>query len=218
MCHASALCRNASRDIVCHMSLTPTIVAATRTGQSSRSRADQDAWIRSRHAALYAEMKRRGILNAWNLSVFPVAHWGDETGWGHSEWNFNIGNICSRGQCVNAHLLQGGDDAVPRPYCAYGSLDEGVARTLNLILTPRYAGSWQYLTSTGDGIGWFDRLLREGWHPWSQASMDAFRSEQSRVSRLVGAEPPPSTRVWPYLLGGVVLIGAAYLIAYPPRR
>lgn len=216
MCHASQLYRNNRRAIVCHMDSTPTIVPATRTGQTSRSRADQDAWIRSRHAALYAEMKRRGVPNAWNLAVFPVAHWGEETGWGHAEYNFNIGNIRSRGQCPTAHLIQGSDDSVPRPYCAYGSLAEGVARTFDLILAPRYAPAWQYLTSTGDGIGWFDRLLRAGWHPWSQASMNSFRSEQARVSRVVGTEP--ATSFWPYVATAAILIGAAALIAYPPRR
>ena len=190
------------------------IIPLTRTGGSG-SGADRDAWIRTRHAALAAELRRRGYGNAWNLAMAPVAHWGDEVAWGRAEFDYATSNIRSVGQCPYAHMLQGSDDPTPRPYCAYRSLDEGVARTLDQILAPRYAGSWAYLTSTGDGVGWFDRLMREGWHPWSQASLDSYRSELARVRRTVGAEPPSS--VWPWVAAGVLLVGAAALIATDAR-
>ena len=192
------------------MTASPTIVPATRTGGSGGG-ADRDAWIRSRHAALVAELQRRGIGNAWALAIPPVAHWGDETGWGHSEFSWNIGNIRDVGQCPRAHLIQGSDDPVPRPYCAYASLEEGVARTLDLLLAPRYLPAWQYLEATGDGEEWFDRLLRAGWHPWSQASMDSFRSEQARVARTVGPAPA-STLVWPWVFGVGCLGIAGWLL------
>lgn len=177
------------------MSSTPTIVPLRHTGGSG-SGADRDAWIRTRHAALVAELERRGIGNAWNLAMAPVAHWGDETGWGRAEYDYAIGNIRNVGQCPLAHMLQGSDDAQPAPYCAYRSLDEGVARTLDLILRRDsrrdYLTAFEYLQSTGDPVGWFERLLRAGWHPWSQASVDSFRSEYARVRRTVGTAPPPS--------------------------
>ena len=107
------------------------------------------------------------------------------------------------GQCPNAHLLQGGDDSVPRPYCDYPSLEAGVSATLNLILAPRYAAGWSRFVADGDAVGWFDRLLRAGWHPWSQASVDSFRSEYARVQRTVGAMPPSSSGTG---MGAVVAI------------
>jgi len=171
------------------MSTTPTIVPLRRTGGSG-SGTDRDAWIRTRHAALVAELERRGIDNAWNLAMAPVAHWGDETGWGRAEYGFNIGNIRAVGQCPNAHLLQGGDDSVPRPYCDYPSLEAGVSATLNLILAPRYATGWSQFVADGDPVAWFERLLRAGWHPYSVESVNSFRSEYARVRRTVGTAPP----------------------------
>lgn len=201
---------------VWHMSATPTIVPLRRTGGSG-SGADRDAWIRSRHAALVAELVRRGMdrVQAWSLAMAPVAHWGDETGWGRAEYGFNIGNIRAVGQCPNAHLLQGGDDSVPRPYCDYPSLGAGVSATLNLILAPRYAAGWSLFVTDGDPVGWFERLLRAGWHPWSQASVDSFRSEYARVQRTVGADPGQSSSLWAWAgAGTVVLLGiAAYIVA-----
>lgn len=183
----------------------PTIVPATRTGGSGTG-ADRDAWIRTRHAALVAELRRRGIGNAWTLAMAPVAHWGDETGWGRSEYDYAPGNVRSVGQCPLAHLLQGSDDATPRPYCAYRSLDEGVAATLNLILAPRYAAGWSQFVADGDPVAWFERLLHAGWHPWSQASVASFRSELARVQRTVGTAPADSSSPW--VLAAIALAAA----------
>jgi len=191
------------------------IVPTTRTGGSGTG-ADRDAWIRSRHAALVAELRRRGYGNAWALAMAPVAHWAEETGWGGHEYDYAIGNVRSVGQCPLAHMLQGGDDAVPRPYCAYRSLDEGVARTLDLILAPRYAAAWQHLTSTGDAVGWYDRLIRAGWHPYSPEAVNDYRSQLARVARTVGAEPAASGG-WLYVAAGALLLGAAALIATERR-
>ena len=198
----------------------PTIVPLTRTGGSGTG-ADRDAWIRTRHAALVAELRRRGYGNAWTLAMAPVAHWGSEVGWGHGEFDYAIGNVRSVGQCPLAHMLQGADDPVPRPYCAHRSLDEGVARTLDLILAPRYLPAWQYLTATGDAPGWYERLLRppqggDGWHPYSAAAVNDYRSQYARVARTVGAEPA-SSGGWLYVAAGALLLGAAALIASDRR-
>lgn len=191
----------------------PVIVPATRTGGSG-SGTDRDAWIRSRHGALAAELAARGVGNAHAVAIPIVAHWAEETGWGRAEYNYNIGNIRNVGQCPRAHLIQGGDDAQPRPYCAFSSLNEGVARTLDLVTAPRYTAAFAHLTATGDGLGWFDRLLRAGWHPWSQSSVNDFVSIQSRVARTVGADPGGSSSVAAWLwAGAAVVIGIAAYIA-----
>ena len=196
----------------------PTIVPLTRTGGSGTG-ADRDAWIRTRHAALVAELRRRGYGNAWTLAMAPVAHWGDEVAWGRAEFDYAPGNIRNVGQCPLAHMLQGSDDPTPRPYCAYRSLDEGVARTLDLILsrTPHnYGAAWDYLAAGGAPDEWFARLLRAGWHPYSDASVASFRSEYARVARTVGAEPAASGG-WLYVAAGALLLGAAALIASDRR-
>lgn len=176
------------------MSATPTIVPLRHTGGSG-SAADRDAWIRSRHAALVAELVRRGMdrARAWSLAMAPVAHWGDETGWGRAEYDYAVGNVRNVGQCPLAHMLQGGDDPVPRPYCAYRTLEEGVSATVNLLTAPRYASAWAYLQTSGDAVGWFERLLHAGWHPYSDASVASYRSEYSRVARTVGHDSSPGS-------------------------
>ena len=192
----------------------PVIVPTTRTGGSGTG-ADRDAWVRTRHAALVAELRRRGYGNAWTLAMAPVAHWGNEVAWGRAEYDYALGNVRSVGQCPLAHMLQGSDDPVPRPYCAHRSLDEGVARTLDLILAPRYAAAWQYLTATGDAVGWYDRLIRAGWHPWSAEAVADYRSQLARVVRTVGPEPASSGAWW--IAAGALLLGAAAWIATDRR-
>ena len=189
---------------------TATIIPLTRTGGSGTG-ADRDAWIRTRHAALVAELVRRGYprSQAWVLAMAPVAHAGDESGWGRAEWGYNISNIRSVGQCPTAHLLQGGDDSAPRPYCSYPSLDVGIAKTLDLILAPRYLAGWQQFVADGDPMAWFERLLRAGWHPYSDASVNAFRSEYARVQRTVGSAPADSSSPWAVVAIALAAAGVA---------
>jgi hypothetical protein len=147
------------------------------------------------------------------MAMPPIAHAGDESGWGRSEFSFNVSNIRSVGQCPTAHLLQGGDDSTPRPYCAFPSLGVGIAKTLDLILASRYQPAWQHLVATGDGVGWFERLLRPpqggaGWHPYTAESVASFRSELARVQRTVGADPGGSGPS-PWITAGILLAAAS---------
>ena len=188
--------------------MAATIVALRHTspGGGNPFISDRNAWITTRHAALVSELQRIGVHNAWQAASAIQAHWADETGWGRAEYGYNIGNIRASGSaCSSAHLLQGSDDTTPRPYCDYPTLAAGVAATVALLRHPRYATAWSYLLATGDGPGYFDRLLRAGWHAWSQASLDAYRSELAHVERIVGP-PPPAT---PWGLYGIVALTAA---------
>lgn len=188
------------------------IVPTHSTGGSGTG-ADRDAWIRSRHGALVAILRAQGVANAWAVASGIVPHWGDETGWGRAEYGHNVGNIRQTSACPNAHLIQGSDDAVPRPYCDYATLDEGMRATVALLHAQRYAAAWNYLLLTGDGVGYFDRLMRGGWHAWSQESLDSYRSEYSRVVRTVGPDPGGSaTSAWVYALLAVAFGTAAYVV------
>lgn len=194
------------------------IVPTHNTGGSGTG-SDRDAWIRSRHAALVAVLRSQGVANAWDAASGIVAQWANESGWGHGEYGHNFGNVRQTAACPNAHLLQGSDDAVPRPYCDYATLDEGVRATVALLHAPRYAAAWNYLTSTGDGVGYYDRLMRGGWNDWSQASLDSYRSIHARVVRTVGPDPGGSgMSPWVYGILAVAVGAAAYLIVAPDDR
>jgi hypothetical protein len=154
-----------------------TTVPATHTGNVGAA-----PWVRSRLAALEA----LGVQPAAAVSV--VAHWARETGWGRSEYGFNIGNIQDSPAWTGARqqLADG------LWYRAFPSLAAGVRSTHALLLAPRYLPAWTYLQTTGDGLGWYDRLMRAGWHPWSQTALDEYRQIRARVASLAGLASPPA--------------------------
>lgn len=128
---------------------------------------------------------------------------------GSSEWGYNIGNIrCFRHP--TCHVLSDRLD-----YRAYPSLDEGVKATIDLASRGRYSGAWDYLIATGDGLGWYDRLMRAGWHPWSQQGLDEFRSVNRRVVAAITTGPVVLERrpTWVQALGGGLLIAFGFALS-----
>lgn len=192
------------------------LVDAVLTGGSGAG-AERDDWVRSRHAALVEALVRRGLdpSLAWRTATAVVAHWAREVGYGRSEYGYNLANV--RGyRCARVHVLADGLD-----YCAYGSLREGVDATVDLLQAERYRPAWDHLLATGDGPGWYERLLRppqggDGWHAWSQAGMDEYASVLARVTRTVGEAPPPAEAArwrswgpWALATAAAVALGAA---------
>lgn len=154
--------------------------------------AAQDEWVRSRYAALLAELTRTGAATperAAEAAAAVVTHWARETGWGASEWDFSIGNIKAYANWNG--LRQTLPDGLS--YRAYASLEEGVRNTLGLLLAPLYRAAWDRLASgQTDAVGWYDALMRAGWHPWTQAALDDYRGVYTRVRRVVGLAPAPT--------------------------
>jgi hypothetical protein len=160
------------------------------------------AWVVSRHRAIAAAILEQGVPldRAWSMAHAICAHYVRECGWGRSEWNYGVGNIRWTEGFPKAHLLTGGDDNGPRPYRAYDSLAEGVRDAVRLARTgpvrrngdPRgiYAPAWDFLLGGGDAVGWYDKLMRAGWHPWSQAGLDEFASIVRTVRAWTGERPP----------------------------
>lgn len=205
------------------------IVPAERTGWPSdllarpaaqRTRAEvtaaQDAWTRTRHAALVAELSRgpSPTPNAPLVAAAVVAHWARETGWGLAEWRYNLGNIKAYAS------WHGQRQQLPDGlwYRAFTSLDEGVANTVALLRAPLYAAAWARLVAQPtDAAGWYDALMRAGWHPWSQSALNDYRDVYARVCRVLGLStlpnPAPTSAPTSARAVAAVALGAAALAA-----
>lgn len=148
-------------------------VAPVRTGGT-----DRRAWVVSRGQALYDAFRRRGLPVSVSLAaaVGILPHAILETGWGRAEWNYNLGNI----KCAGFDACTTQPDGLS--YRAYRSAEEGTEAYVRLLEVARYRPALVYLLATGDGAGYYDRLMREGWTgQWSQASLDTYRSIARRL-------------------------------------
>ena len=179
--------------------------------------ADPIAWTRSRYAEALRSVLALGVHPsiAADIAAAQVASWALETGWGHGrdgqsgEYGFNVGNI-KAGNATRItyagdwHQLSDG-----QPYRDYPSLAAGVDDAVRLVAGGIYAPAWSYLVSTGDGTGWYDQLMRAGYHPWSQDSLDSFTSIVATVRNRVVGVSPASTWTLAGVLAGLGLAGAA---------
>jgi hypothetical protein len=150
------------------------------------------AWLRSRFAALVDEWVRRGLRLELALPIASAAlvHLRRETGCGEAEHNYSIGNPKAEGAPApvwragwhgDAMYLTNVDDG-RQLYRAYASLRDGVVDYVGLLSNARYGPALAYLAATGDGVGWYDRLMRAGYHPWSQDALDEYASLRARQS------------------------------------
>lgn len=179
---------------------------------------DRDAWTRTRHAAAVAVLRARGLSAsaAWAVASALLGHWAIECGWGRSEWRFNVGNV------KPGASWRGATQVLPDglAYRAYESLGAGVADAIDLAAgtgsNPAYAASWRYLLDTGDGVGWYDMLMRAGWHPWSADALATYRLTWQRVRATVGDAPAPAAI--PVAIPVALGIGVAWWIARGVRR
>lgn len=157
------------------------LVTAQRTGGT-----DAHAWTATRFSALRDFLTAaRGLdaARAAAVAAAVVAHWARETGWGRAEWLYNVGNIRAfHGWTGRYQVLPDG-----LSYRAYATLRDALADTVALLEAPRYRAAWDQLAADGDGARWYDALMRAGWHPWSQASVDEYRAVRATVRDRVGA-------------------------------
>lgn len=151
----------------------------TRTGGD-----DARAWTLARWTTARDILAAQGmpLAQAGPVAAALLAHWAIETGHGHSEWGFNVGNV---------KAFQNWTGAVQRlpdglSYRAFSTARDGVADSIGLAQSGRYRAAWDYLTGTGDGAGWYDRLMRAGWHPWSAEALNTYRGTRETVRERVG--------------------------------
>lgn len=182
-----------------------------RTAARTADGLSREAWTTSRTRMAYDALLRRGLAPgaAWAAATALMGHWAIETGWGRSEWNGNVGNI-KVGSGWNGPIHELTDGLL---YRSYDTPDAGADDAVRLASeTERYRAAWAYLVSTGDGRGWYDRLMRAGWHPWSEDALTTYASTWSRVRNTVGQTAPGapaaglsgwSTAAWVGLGAGV---------------
>lgn len=173
-------------------------VAAGRTGGT-----DAHAWTRSRYLATVNALAGLGITGntVRAMAIALVAQWARETGWGRNEWNYNVGNIKAMNWSGDYHRLNDGSF-----YRSFPTLAEGIANALALHQSSRYRAAWDYLRSSGDAVGWYDRIMRAGYHPWSEEALTDMRSIASRVasepvSGLIGALDAHELVGWCHCVG-----------------
>ncbi len=189
-------------------------MARTLTTDEARwqgGRGDRREWMRLVHSAAVSVLLGRGLdpVRAWWCAVALVTHWARETGYGRSMYAYNVGNIrASSGWTGDVVRLQGADDLNgPAPYRAYPDMEAGVRGALALAVDgSRYAPAWAYLLGSFgqlwphpygqrvtevpcDAAGWYARLMRAGWHPYSDASLNDFRGVIPAVISAVGTPP-----------------------------
>lgn len=181
--------------------------------QTTDSAAARAAWTRSRYQALLA------VVGQPRLAVALLANAALETGWGRAEKNYALGNVRWTGSGP-AFLQQGGDDRVPRPYRAYDSLEQGVRAYVDKATTGRYAAGWQRLLNGGSEVEWYSYLMVpadgvDGWHPYSDGSLDTYASVLRRARATLGLMAPPDGPL-PYYRPGTRPPGAVVAQQPPP--
>ena len=173
-----------------------TQVQATVTGGG-----DRREWVRTRHAAIVAELVRMGwaFAAAWVAAISILAHYTRECGWGRAEYNYSLGNIRAFGWSGLFHVLSDHLD-----YRAYPTLAEGVRGNLALASGGRYAGAWSILRADpANGREWYAALMRAGWHPYSDAALRDYDGVRSRLVEWVG--PVPSS-AGPGIVGALCVV------------
>jgi hypothetical protein len=157
------------------------------------------AWVQTRFAALVAALDRRALPPdlACAAARAVLVHLIRETGWGRAEWNFAAGNIKCAGWAGDCHRLVHADGSTAL-YRAYASLAEGIEDYVRLLEGRRYRPAWVYLlTPPHDGVGWYDQLMRRGYHPWSTDALREYVAIGRDLRALATAQPS----TWRFLDG-----------------
>lgn len=140
-------------------------------------------WINARVSELIAQLRQQGFTWGWaaSLSIPLIAQAWRETGKGTKEWNYNLANEKPSNAHVaddhlgwhGAYIYRTGNDGKSW-YRAYDSLADGVADFLWLVQLQRYQPAWRYLLETGDGRGWYERLMNAGYNPRFPGDLDEY--------------------------------------------
>lgn len=170
------------------------------------------AWVREVHASAARTLVARGLgaAAAWWCALAFVSHWVRETGWGDRMAGNNVGNIrASRGWTGPTVTQRGSDDPEGgAPYRAYATLDEGAAAAIALAADGSlYRAGFAALVAScsggpyvvryegreasigADAVTWYAALMRAGWHPYSEASLEDYRGVVVPVAGIVGGPP-----------------------------
>ncbi|MFO0610670.1 MAG: hypothetical protein U0324_46340 [Polyangiales bacterium] len=108
----------------------------------------------------------------------------------------------------DGHAAGSDDPEGGAPYRAYASLDDGAAAAIALAADgSRYRAGFAALVAScsggpyavryeereasigADAVTWYGALMRAGWHPYSEASLQDYRGVVVAVAGIVGGPP-----------------------------
>lgn len=164
---------------------------------------DPDSWRKSRYQAcidflmqddralqgittLFGEhVIERGDIGIDGVALSVVAHWDIETASGTSEFNFNVGGVLAvpgQQHFVSADV---GDPNTKVAFCAYDSLQEGIADYFGVLSYDRYLRALAPLLMLPTDPTWFSELGWAGYY-----GMDPVQAEGVLTARrlLVAAD------------------------------
>jgi hypothetical protein len=102
----------------------------------------------------------RGDIGIDGVALSVVAHWDIETASGAHEYNFNVGGVLAVPGQQHFVSTDVGDPTTRVAFCAYNSLQEGIADYFGVLSYERYVRALAPLLMLPTDPGWFSEL---GW-------------------------------------------------------
>jgi hypothetical protein len=143
----------------------------------------------------------KGVKNATDVAMSAVAHWDVETAGGAHEYNYNVGGInASQGQQY-FKSTDVGSPTVPVAFCAYNTIEEGIADYFAVLSISRFAGCLEKLLTDPTSDDWIRCLGSAGYYDSKNTNTmaSAWKTRRDALSKLLAsspsspAPPPPTT-------------------------
>jgi len=126
-----------------------------------------------------------GDIGMDGIALSVVAHWDLETASGTAEYNFNVGGVLAVPGQQHFISTDVGDPNTKVAFCAYNSLQEGIADYFGVLAYERYVHALAPLIMVPTDPAWFGELGRAGYF-----GMDPMQAEGVLAARrlLVAAD------------------------------
>lgn len=127
----------------------------------------------------------KGDIGIDGVALSVVAHWDIETASGTAEYNFNVGGVLAVPGQQHFVSTDVGDPNTKVAFCAYNSLQEGIADYFGVLSYARYVRALAPLLMLPTDPGWFSELGWAGYY-----GMDPVQAEGVLAARrmLVAAD------------------------------
>jgi hypothetical protein len=129
----------------------------------------------------------RGDIEMDSVALSVVTHWDIETASGSHEFNFNLGGIGAVPGEQHFISTDVGDPTKRVAFCAYDSLQEGIADYFGVLSYERYVSALAPLLMLPVDPTWFSELGWDGWYQLKDAghpnALDAVEAEQAWAAR-----------------------------------
>lgn len=119
-----------------------------------------------------------GDISATEVALSAVAHWDIETASGSQEFNFNVGGIAAVPGQQYFVSTDVGDPNTKVAFCAYDSLQEGIADYFGVLSYERYVRALAPLLMLPTDPTWFSELGWAGYY-----GMDPVKAEGVLTAR-----------------------------------